>query len=61
MTRHLADHRTPSQGARTREFLRIDHESAEHGAEGLFRRKAEEPRANRRAAEFCRIDRQDAE
>ncbi|QLQ20494.1 MAG: hypothetical protein HZT43_20835 [Exiguobacterium profundum] len=57
MTRHIADHRTPSKGARTRQFLRIEREDLGRIWQGLFRRPVPVPVTNRRAAEFCRIER----
>jgi hypothetical protein len=51
MTRHIADHRSPSQGGRVRHFLRI----ARAGRGGWHR--AETPAGNRRLVEFCRIAR----
>ncbi|MGQ0566974.1 MAG: hypothetical protein ACT4OK_18190 [Gemmobacter sp.] len=57
MTRHLADHRTPSQGARLMHFLRI----ARAEAGGMWRLFARRPQAdgagNRRVVEFARIAR----
>lgn len=57
MTRHVADRRTPSMGARTREFLRIEREELGRMWQSLFRRPVPVPVTNRRAAEFCRIER----
>ncbi len=51
MTRHLADHRTPSQGGRLRHFLRIA-----RGEPRLWHR-SEAAASNRRLVEFCRIAR----
>lgn len=51
MTRHLADHRSPSQGGRLRHFLRIAREGR-----GPWHRP-ETPASNRRVIEFCRIAR----
>ena len=57
MTRHLADHRAPSKGARAKEFLRIERADLGRLWQNLFRRPVPAPATNRRAAEFCRIDR----
>jgi hypothetical protein len=57
MTRHLADHRTPSEGGRVKQFLRI----ARAEASGLWMRLARRPRmmgtGNRRLVEYARIER----
>lgn len=57
MTRHIADHRAPSKGARTRQFLQIERQELSRLWQGLFRRPVPAPVTNRRNAEFCRIDR----
>lgn len=57
MSRHLADHRSPSLGARTREFLRIDREAAVLARAEVLRRPGRSPAGNRRVMEFCRIAR----
>jgi hypothetical protein len=51
MTRHIADRRTPSQGGRVRQFLRIDRE-----VERTWHRP-ETPSGSRRLVEFLRIAR----
>lgn len=56
MTRHVADKRTPSDGGRLKQFLRI----ARQGGEGLWQRIAKAspaPKGGRRVAEFARIER----
>lgn len=56
MTRHVADKRSPSDGGRLKQFLRIDRQDGE----GLWRRIAKAipaPSSGRRVAEFARIDR----
>jgi hypothetical protein len=57
MTRHLADHRTPSEGGRLTHFLRI----ARAEASMLWMRLAKRPRltgtGNRRLVEYARIAR----
>lgn len=57
MSKHLADKRTPSDGGRLREFLRIDRGGSERIWDGLRQRPEERGESNRRAAEFLRIDR----
>lgn len=57
MSRHLADHRKPSQGGRMKHFLQI----ARGAASGeiwhkLWQRPAERGESNRRVAEYVRID-----
>ena len=51
MTKHLADHRTPSTGGRLRHFLRIAR------SESRFWHRSEAAAGNRRLIEFCRIAR----
>jgi hypothetical protein len=51
MTKHIADRRTPSQGGRVKNFLRI----ARHGR-GFWHR-SESTGGNRRLVEFLRIER----
>jgi hypothetical protein len=51
MTRHIADHRSPSQGGRLKHYLRI----ARSG--GRIWHRSESPASNRRLVEFCRIAR----
>jgi hypothetical protein len=57
MTRHLADHRTASEGGRVRHFLRI----ARAEASVLWMHLARRPRltgtGNRRLVEYARIAR----
>lgn len=57
MARHLADHRSASQGGRVKHFLRI----AREGSTDLWLRLARQPQmrseTNRRAVEYARIAR----
>lgn len=57
MARHLADHRSASQGGRLKHFLRI----AREGSERLWQTLARQPHtrgdSNRRVVEFARIAR----
>jgi hypothetical protein len=52
MTKHLADHRTPSQGGRVKAFMQLARKTREgwHRVEG-------KPPTNRRLVEFLRIAR----
>lgn len=56
MSKHLADQRKASTGARLREFLRIARQQGQ-GLQALWRRPVPVPAANRRAVEFARIAR----
>ncbi len=51
MTKHIADHRAPSDGGRLRHFLRIAR------GEARIWHRSEAPAGNRRLIEFCRIAR----
>ena len=57
MTKHLADHRTPSQGARLQNFVRIARDRSETIWRGVFRRGPEASSNNRRVVEYVRIAR----
>lgn len=57
MSKHLADHRTASQGSRLRNFLRIARDRSETMWRGLFRRDLARDAGNRRVVEFARIER----
>ncbi|MDT8857713.1 hypothetical protein RNZ50_22235 [Paracoccaceae bacterium Fryx2] len=52
MTKHIADHRTPSKNGRLVHFLRIA-----RGARGLWHRAEAMPAGNRRVVEYLRIAR----
>lgn len=56
MARHLADHRTPSMGARLKRFLAIERSQGDGVLRGLARRPVA-ANANRRLVEFLRIAR----
>ncbi|MBH1973533.1 MAG: hypothetical protein I8H94_00470 [Rhodobacteraceae bacterium] len=58
MTKHLADHRTPSQGARVQHFLRIARDRSETIWRDVFRRAAPDNGSSRRVVEYARIERQ---
>lgn len=61
MTRHLADHRKPSQGARLREFVMLDRAQGKEGSHpasvSLLQRPKGLAETNRRLTEFLRIAR----
>lgn len=56
MSKHLADHRKPSTGARLRAFLHIARQQGQ-GLQTLWRQPVPVPATNRRAVEFARIAR----
>lgn len=58
MTKHLADHRTPSQGARVQHFLRIARDRSESIWRDVFRRSVPVSGNGRRVVEYARIERQ---
>ena len=57
MTRHLADHRTNSDGGRVRHFLRIARAEASTLWHKLARRPRLTDQGNRRMVEYARIER----
>lgn len=61
MSRHLTDHREPSDGSRVKNFTQLDRETGAEGshpaAQALNRRPAGRTERNARLAEFTRIDR----
>ncbi|HSF65219.1 MAG TPA: hypothetical protein VLA78_12570 [Paracoccaceae bacterium] len=57
MARHLADHRTPSQGGRLTHFLRIAREGTGHLWQKLARQPQTRGDSNRRVVEYARIAR----
>lgn len=58
MTRHLADRRGPSDGGRTRHFLRIARNSGDAVWRRLWQRPQAKPAEGRRVVEYLRIERQ---
>ncbi len=56
MSRHLADHRAPSDGGRAKHFLRLARDAGSLWRR-LWQRPRAEPTEGRRVAEFVRIDR----
>jgi hypothetical protein len=58
MTRHLADHRTASEGGRLKHFLRIARDRSETTWRAVFQRNLSRDGDNRRVLEYIRIERQ---
>lgn len=60
MTKHVADHRAPSSGGRTKAFAEVERQNGPEGSSAavqeLMRRPHERGAENRRAQEFVRID-----
>ncbi len=57
MTRHLADHRSPSQGARIVRYLSIDRSDGDCAVWRRLLRPQSPANGNRRLVEFLRIAR----
>ena len=57
MSRHLADHRSPSDGSRMRNFMRLARDRSERMWEEVRRKSPSEAEPGRRTAEFARIER----
>lgn len=57
MTKHLADHRTASEGGRMKHFLRIARDRSETLWRGVFRRTTLSGTDGRRVLEYVRIER----
>lgn len=57
MTKHLADHRTPSQGGRLQHFLRIARDRSEDVWRAAWQRTRETDGGHRRVVEYVRIAR----
>jgi len=56
MTKHLADHRTASTGARVKAFLTIARDRSESTWRGLWQRPYERSVDNSRLVQFVRIE-----
>ena len=56
MTKHLADHRTPSQGGRLQHFLRIARDRSEAAWRAAWQRPRETDGGHRRVVEYVRIE-----
>ena len=56
MSKHLADHRSASTGARLAHFLRIARQEGEAIWHGLRQRPFARGTSNRRAVEYVRIE-----
>ncbi len=56
MSRHIADHRTPSDGGRVKYFLRLTREAGVIWRR-LWQRPQAMPSGGRRVVEFVRIER----
>lgn len=57
MTKHLADHRTPSDGSRVKNFARIDSKRDETVWNLARQQPRERSKDSTRLAEFTRIER----
>ena len=57
MSKHLADHREPSQGGRMKHFLRLARDRSEAAWRAVWQRKFERAAGNRRVVEYIRIAR----
>lgn len=61
MSRHLADHRAPTKGARARNFWKLEREQGEEGTHpasvALSQRPENRESDDTRVREFLRIDR----
>lgn len=55
--KHLADHRRTSTGARMTHFLRLARMNTAHVWARVWQKPVAQPKANRRAVEFARIER----
>ncbi len=58
MTKHLADHRQPSQGGRLQQFLRIARDRSETAWHAVWQRPQQLGDSNRRVLEYVRIERE---
>lgn len=57
MTKHIADHRSPSNGGRLKHFLRIARDSSDAVWRATWSRPLNRPKGNRRVVEYIRIAR----
>lgn len=57
MSRHLADHRSPSDGSRLRNFMRLARDRSERLWDEVRRKPRAHAEQSRRATEFTRIER----
>lgn len=57
MSKHLADHRKPSDGSRLKQFIRIAHDRSEAVWQMVKQRPRHLGDANPRAVQFARIER----
>ncbi|MBI1171182.1 hypothetical protein GC209_07250 [bacterium] len=57
MTKHLADHRTPSTGGRLKHFLRIARDRSEVAWHAVWQRPRDLRNESRRVVEYVRIER----
>lgn len=57
MTKHLADHRATSTGARVKHFLRLARNRSEAAWARVWQRPFERATENRRLVEYVRIER----
>ncbi len=56
MTKHLADHRTPSTGGRVKAFLSIARDRSESAWRGVWQRPYDRADESRRLVEYVRIE-----
>ncbi len=57
MSKHLADHRKSSTGARLAQFMRLARDRSESAWRGLWQRTPTRGEHNRRTVEYIRIER----
>ena len=59
MTKHIADHRSASDGGRLKQFLRISRDKSDTVWRATWSRPSTTPTGNRRVVEYIRIARAD--
>ena len=59
MTKHIADHRSASDGGRLKQFLRISRDKSDTVWRATWSRPSTAPTGNRRVVEYIRIARAD--